>query len=79
MVVTNMSTDEVYARLLKIHENLTKIQEMADKVMNHLFLDNAIKCVFLCWYEKRLKDLEHEVSLYSDEIIDNDAEVALVD
>ena len=48
MVVTNMSTDEVYARLLKIHENLTKIQEMADKVMKHLFLDNAIKCVFLC-------------------------------
>ena len=75
MVVTNMSTDEVYARLLKIHENLTKIQEMADKVMNHLFLDNAIKCVFLCWYEKRLKNLEHEASLYSDEIIGNDTEV----
>ena len=52
MVVTNMSTDEVYARLLKIHENLTKIQEMVDKVMNHPFLDNAIKCVFLCGMKK---------------------------
>ena len=52
---------------------------MADKVMYHPFLDNAIKCVFLCWHEKRLKDLEHEVFLYSDEIIDSDAEVPLVD
>ena len=79
MVVTNMLTDEVYARLLKIHENLTNIQEMADKVMNHPFLDNAIKSVFLCWYEKILKDLEHKLSLYSDEIIDTDAEVPLFD
>ena len=41
-MVLNMSTAEVNARLAEIYWILTRMQELADKVMFHPFLDNAI-------------------------------------
>ena len=72
-----MSTAEVNARLAKIYQKLNKMQELADKVMYHPFLDNVIEGVFLYWYETKLDDLKNEVFLYTNEIISNDAEVVL--
>ena len=72
-----MSTAEVNARLAKIYQKLNKMQELADNVMNHPFLDNVIKGVFLDWYEGKLDDLKKWSFLYTNEIISDDAEVAL--
>ena len=76
-MVLNMSTAEVNARLAEIYQKLNKMQGLADKVMYHPFLDNVIKGVFLDWYEAKLDDLKNEVFLNTNEIISNDAEVAL--
>ena len=76
-MVLNMSTAEVNARLAEIYQKLNKMQELADKVMYHPFLDNVIEGVFLYWYETKLDDLKNEVFLYTNEIISNDAEVVL--
>ena len=48
-MVQNMSTAEVNNRLAKIYMQLNRMQELADKVMYHPFLDNVIKSVFLNW------------------------------
>ena len=72
-----MSTAEVNARLAKIYQKLNKMQELADKVMYHPFLDNVIEGVFLYWYKTKLDDLKNEIFLYTNEIISNDAEVVL--
>ena len=50
-MVLNMSPAEVNARLTEIYRTLIRMQELADKVMYHPFLDNVIKVVFLDWYE----------------------------
>ena len=76
-MVLNMSTAEVNARLAKIYQKLNKMQELADKVMYHPFLDNVIEGVFLYWYKTKLDDLKNEIFLYTNEIISNDAEVVL--
>ena len=76
-MVLNMSTAEVNARLAEIYQKLNKMQELADKVMYHPFLDNVIKGVFLDWCEAKLDDLKNEAFLYTNEIISNDAEVVL--
>ena len=76
-MVLNMSTAEVNATLAEIYQKLNKMQELADKVMYHPFLDNVIEGVFLYWYETKLDDLKNEVFLYTNEIISNDAEVVL--
>ena len=76
-MVLNMSAAEVNARLAKMYQKLNKMQELADKVMYHPFLDNVIKGVFLDWCEAKLDDLKNEAFLYTNEIISNDAEVVL--
>ena len=48
-MVLNMSTAEVNAKVAEIYRTLTRMQELADKVMYHPYLDNVIKGVFLDW------------------------------
>ena len=76
-MVLNMSTAEVNARLAEIYRTLTRLQELADKVMYHPYLDNVIKGVFLDWSESKLDVLKNELWSYTDETISNDAEVTL--
>ena len=76
-MVLNMSAAEVNARLSEIYRTVTRMQELADKVMYHPYLDNVIKCVFLDWSESKLDVLKNELWSYTDETISNDAEVTL--
>ena len=76
-MVLNMSAAEVNARLSEIYRTVTRMQELADKVMYHPYLDNAIKGVFLDWSESKLDVLKNELWSYTDETISNDAEVTL--
>ena len=78
-MVQNMSTAEVNNRLAKIYMQLSRMQELADKVMYHPFLDNVIKSVFLNWYEMKLELFKNELSSYANETVSNDAEVILND
>ena len=78
-MVQNMSTAEVNNRLPKIYMQLNRMQELADKVMYHPFLDNVIKSVFLNWYEMKLDIFKNELSSYPHETVSNDAEVILND
>ena len=48
-IVLNMSTVEVNAKVAEIYRTLTRMQELAYKVMYHPYLDNVIKGVFLDW------------------------------
>ena len=61
-MVQNMSTAEVNHRLAKIYMQLNRMQELADKVMFHPFLDNVIKGVFLNWYKMKLEIFKNELS-----------------
>ena len=74
-----MSTVEVNVRLAEIYQTLIRMQELADKVMYHSFLDNIIKGVFLNWYESKLDELKNELFSYTNELISNEAEVVLND
>ena len=76
-MVLNMSAAEVNARLSEIYQTVTRMQELADKVMYHPYLDNVIKGVFLDWSESKLDVLKNELWSYTDETISNDAEVTL--
>ena len=75
-MVQNMSTAEVNNRLAKIYMQLNRMQELADKVMFHPFLDNVIKGVFLNWYEMKLEIFKNELSSCTNETISDDAEVS---
>ena len=74
-----MSTAKVNNRIAKNYMQLSKMQELADKVMFHPFFDNVIKGVFLNWYEMKLEIFKNELSSYANETISNDAEVILND
>ena len=74
-----MSTVEVNVRLAEIYQTLIRMQELADKVMYHPFLDNIIKGVFLNWYESKLDELKNELFSYTNELISNEVEVVLND
>ena len=74
-----MSTVEVNVRLAEIYQTLIRMQELADKVMYHSFLDNIIKGVFLNWYESKLDELKNELFSYTNELISNEVEVVLND
>ena len=76
-MVLNMSAAEVNARLSEIYRTVTRMQELADKVMYHPYLDNVIKGVFLDWSESKLDVLKNELWSYTDETISNHAEVTL--
>ena len=76
-MVLNMSAAEANARLSEIYRTVTRMQELADKVMYHPYLDNVIKGVFLDWSESKLDVLKNELWSYTDETISNDAEVTL--
>ena len=78
-MVSNMSTVEVNVRLAEIYQTLIRMQELADKVMYHSFLDNIIKGVFLNWYESKLDELKNELFSYTNELISNELEVVLND
>ena len=78
-MVSNMSTVEVNVRLAEIYQTLIRMQELADKVMYHSFLDNIIKGVFLNWYESKLDELKNELFSYTNELISNEVEVVLND
>ena len=78
-MVSNMSTVEVNVRLAEIYQTLIRMQELADKVMYHSFLDNIIKDVFLNWYESKLDELKNELFSYTNELISNEVEVVLND
>ena len=68
-MVQNMSTAEVNNRLAKIYMQLSRMQELADKVMYHPFLDNVIKSVFLNWQEMKLEIFKNELSSYANETV----------
>ena len=76
-MVLNMPTAEVNARLAEIYGTLTRMQELADKVMYHPYLDNVIKGILLDWYESKLDVLKNELWSYTDGTVSNDAEVIL--
>ena len=78
-MVSNVSTVEVNVRLAEIYQTLIRMQELADKVMYHSFLDNIIKGVFLNWYESKLDELKNELFSYTNELISNEVEVVLND
>ena len=78
-MVSNMSTVEVNVRLAEIYQTLIRMQELADKVMYHSFLDNIIKGVFLNWYESKLDELKNELFSYTNELISNEVGVVLND
>ena len=73
-----MSPAEVNARLTEIYRILNRMQELADKMTDHSFLD-VIKGVFLDWYDSKLYVLKNELFSYTNETISNDAEVVLND
>ena len=68
-MVQNMSTAEVNNRLAKIYMQLSRMIELADKVMYHPFLDNVIKSVFLNWQEMKLEIFKNELSSYANETV----------
>ena len=53
-----MTNEQINLRLVEIHQLLNRIQELADAIMYNTFLDNAIKEVFLNWYESKLDALK---------------------
>ena len=78
-MVLNMSTAEVNAKLAEIYRTSTGMQELADKVMYHPYLDNVIKGIFLDWYQLKLDVFKNEFCSYTDETISNEAEIVLND
>ena len=59
-----MNNEQINSRLVEIYQSLNIIQELADAVMCNPFLDNAIKEVFLNWYESKLDALKEELFEY---------------
>ena len=54
--------------MVEIYQSLNRIQELADVVMYNPFLGNAIKEVFLNWYESKLDALKEELFEYTNMI-----------
>ena len=65
---SNMTNEQINSRLVEIHQLLNRIQELADAIMYNTFLDNAIKEVFLNWYESKLDALKEELFEYTNMI-----------
>ena len=65
---SNMTNEQINSRLVEIYQSLNRIQELADAVMCNPFLDNAIKEVFLNWYESKLDALKEELFEYTNMI-----------
>ena len=63
-----MTNEQINSRLVEIYQSLNRIQELADAVMCNPFLDNAIKEVFLNWYESKLDALKEELFEYTNMI-----------
>ena len=65
---SNMTNEQINSRLVEIYQSLNRIQELADVVMYNPFLGNAIKEVFLNWYESKLDALKGELFEYTNMI-----------
>ena len=65
---SNMTNEQINSRLVEIYQSLNRIQELADVVMYNPFLGNAIKEVFLNWYESKLDALKEELFEYTNMI-----------
>ena len=65
---SNMTNKQINSRLVEIHQSLNRTQELADAIMYNTFLDNAIKEVFLNWYESKLDALKEELFEYTNMI-----------
>ena len=65
---SNMTKEQISSRLVEIYQLLNRIQELADAVMYNSFKDNAIKEVFLNWYESKLDTLKEELFEYTNMI-----------
>ena len=65
---SNMTKEQINSRLVEIYQSLNRIQELADVVMYNPFLGNAIKEVFLNWYESKLDALKEELFEYTNMI-----------
>ena len=63
-----MTNEQINSRLVEIYQSLNRIQELADVVMYNPFLGNAIKEVFLNWYESKLDALKEELFEYTNMI-----------
>ena len=63
-----MTNEQINSRLVEIYQTLNRIQELADAVMYNPLLDNAIKEVFLNWYESKLDSLKEELFEYTNMI-----------
>ena len=63
-----MTKEQINSRLVEIYQLLNRIQELADAVMYNPFKDNAIKEVFLNWYESKLDALKEELFEYTNRI-----------
>ena len=53
-----MTNEQTNSRLVEIYQSLNRIQELAAAIMYNPFLDNAIKELFLNWYESKLDTLK---------------------
>ena len=53
-----MTNEQTNSRLVEIYQSLNRIQEFAAAIMYNPFLDNAIKELFLNWYESKLDTLK---------------------
>ena len=65
---SNMTNEQINSRLVEIYQSLNRIQELADVAMYNPFLGNAIKEVFLNWYESKLDALKEELFEYTNMI-----------
>ena len=63
-----MTKEQINSRLVEIYQLLNRIQKLADAVMYSPFKDNAIKEVFLNWYESKLDALKEELFEYTNRI-----------
>ena len=63
-----MTNEQINSRLVEIYQSLNRIQELADVVTYNPFLGNAIKEVFLNWYESKLDALKEERFEYTNMI-----------
>ena len=68
----SLTNEQINLRLAEIYRTINKFQELEDAVMYNPLLDNAIKELFLNWYDSKLDCLKEELDKYCDLILNRD-------
>ena len=68
----SLTNEQINLRLAEIYRTINKFQELTDAVMYNPLLDNAIKELFLNWYDSKLDCLKEELDKYCDLILNRD-------